>query len=399
MIELPERTRPLMDKLLGFMADHVHPAEPLYARQLDEGGRWRVPPVMEELKAKARAAGLWNLFLADPRDGAGLNNLEYAPLAEVMGRSPIAPEACNCSAPDVGNMEVLWHFGSEPQKTRWLRPLLDGRTRSAFCMTEPDVASSDATNVRTRIVRDGNDYIVNGRKWWITNAGHPDLDILIVMGKTDPDAPRHRQQSQILVPRKTPGVTLVRLLPLFGFDDAPHGHGELKFENVRVPAANLIAGEGRGFEIAQSRLGPGRIHHCMRMIGSAERALAAMTVRARSRVAFGKPLAEQGALRELIARSRIEIEQARLLVLKTAAMMDRVGNKAARAEIAMIKVAVPDMAQRVLDRAMQVHGAGGFTDDFGLSYAWAWARALRMADGPDAVHLESVAKLELGKNG
>ncbi|MBM3502805.1 MAG: acyl-CoA dehydrogenase [Alphaproteobacteria bacterium] len=398
VVEQPERTRALMPKLMAFMADHVYPSEALYAEQLARA-RWQVPAVMEDLKQKARAAGLWNLFLADDESGAGLTNLEYAPLAEVMGRSAIAPEVFNCSAPDVGNMEVLFHFGSPEQKRQWLTPLLDGRIRSAFCMTEPDVASSDATNVRTRIVRDGDHYVINGRKWWITNAGHPRCDILIVMGKTNPDAPRHQQQSQILVPRGTSGVKLVRTLPLFGFDDAPHGHGEFVFENVRVPASNLIAGEGRGFEIAQSRLGPGRIHHCMRLIGSAERALEAMVVRARSRVAFGKPLAEQGALRELIARSRIEIEQARLLVLKTAYLMDQVGSKAARAEIAMIKVAVPMMAQAVLDRAMQVHGAGGFTDDFGLSYAWAWARALRMADGPDAVHLEAVAKLELKKNG
>jgi len=394
--ELTERASAYLPRLEAFMADEIYPAEDVYARQLDELGRRDVPPVMEELKAKARKAGLWNLFLPDETLGAGLHNLDYAPLCEVMGRSPIAPEVFNCNAPDTGNMELLWKYGSPAQKEQWLKPLLAGDIRSAFCMTEPDVASSDATNVRSTIKRDGDHYIVNGRKWWTTNAGHPDCRILIFMGKTDPNAPTHQQQSQILIPMDTPGVEIVRRLPLFGFDDAPHGHCEMLFTDVRVPVENLILGEGRGFEIAQGRLGPGRIHHCMRQIGAAERALELMCRRMRARSAFGKSLADQGTLRDEVAQSRMEIEQARLLVLKAAWMMDKVGAKGARAEIAMIKVVVPNMAARVIDRAMQVHGAGGFSD-FGLAYQWAWARALRMADGPDAVHAETVAKMELRK--
>ena len=396
VVEHPEKTKKLLPRLTAFMDEHVYPAEAVYAAQLDEE-RWREPPVMAELKAKAKKAGLWNLFLPDDELALGLTNLEYAPLCEVMGRVPFAPEVFNCNAPDTGNMELLWKYGDDAQKKQWLTPLLEGEIRSAYCMTEPDVASSDATNVETSIRRDGDDYVINGRKWWITNAAHPDCAIFIVMGKTDPDAPRHQQQSQILVPRDTPGVTVVRKLHLFGFDDAPHGHCEVTFENARVPAANLILGEGRGFEIAQGRLGPGRIHHCMRQIGVAERTLETMCRRVSSRVAFGKPLAEQGFIRQQIAQCRIEIEQSRLLVLKTAWMIDQVGAKAARAEIAMIKVAVPMMTQNILDRAMQVHGAGGFSEDYGLAYAWAWARALRMADGPDEVHAEGIAKMELRK--
>jgi acyl-CoA dehydrogenase len=396
VFEYPEKIKKLLPKLHAFMDEHIYPAESVYAAQLVEE-RWRVPPIMEELKEKAQVAGLWNLFLPNEELAMGLTNLEYAPLCEVMGRVPFAPEVFNCNAPDTGNMELLDNYADEAQKVAWLTPLLEGKIRSAFCMTEPDVASSDATNVETSITQDGDEYVINGRKWWITNAAHPDCTIFIVMGKTDPTAPRHKQQSQILVPRDTAGVTIVRKLSLFGFDDAPHGHCEVTFDNVRVPATNLILGEGRGFEIAQGRLGPGRIHHCMRQIGVAERALETMCRRVRTRVAFGKPLAEQGALRQQIAQSRIEIEQARLLVLKTAWMIDEVGAKEARNEIGMIKVAVPVMTQNILDRAMQVHGAGGFSEDYGLSYAWAWARGLRMADGPDEVHAEGIAKRELRK--
>ena len=383
-------------RLGAFMDAVVYPNERVFYEQHAAGDdHWALPPVMEEMKDKARAAGLWNLFMPGEAHGAGLTNLEYAPLCEIMGRSPIAPEVFNCSAPDTGNMEVLARYGSEAQKARWLTPLLEGRIRSAFAMTEPAVASSDATNIESRIERDGGDYVINGRKWWITGAGDRRCEIYIFMGKTDPGAERHKQQSQILVPRDTPGVTLVRPLSVYGYDHAPHGHFEIDFENVRVPAENMILGEGRGFEIAQGRLGPGRIHHCMRLIGVAERSLEAICARAKERVAFGKPLAEQGVVMDIIARSRIEIEQARLLTLKAADTMDRLGNKAARAEIAMIKVVAPNMALDVIDRAVQVHGGGGVSGDFGLAYAWAHARTLRLADGPDEVHRAAVAKGEL----
>ena len=383
-------------RLGAFMDEVVYPNERTFFEQHEAGSdRWQVPPVMEEMKAKARAAGFWNLFLPDETYGAGLTNLEYAPLCEIMGRSAIAPEVFNCNAPDTGNMEVLARYGTEAQKEEWLIPLLEGNIRSAFAMTEPDVASSDATNIRARIERDGDDYVINGRKWWITGAGDRRCKIFIFMGKTDPDAPRHQQQSMILVPRDAPGVTLVRPLTAYGYDDAPYGHFEIDFKDVRVPADNLLLGEGCGFEIAQGRLGPGRIHHCMRLIGVAERSLEAMCARAKSRVAFGKPLAEQGVVMDAIARSRIEIEQARLFTLKTAYMMDTVGNKAARAEIAMIKVVAPNMALDVIDRAVQVHGGGGVSGDFGLAYAWAHSRTLRLVDGPDEVHRAAIAKQEL----
>ncbi len=388
--------RAMRDALAAFVDEHVRPAEEEYFGFLAAApSRWTVPPVIEELKARARAAGLWNLFLPDSEHGPGFGNFEYAPLAEIMGRSPLAAEACNCSAPDTGNMEVLVRYGTPGQKERWLRPLLAGEIRSAFAMTEPDVASSDATNIRATIEADGGDYVLNGRKWWISGAMDPRCRVLIFMGRSNPQAERHRQQSMILVPLDTPGVRIVRPLTVFGYDDAPHGHAEILFENVRVPRENLLLGEGRGFEIAQGRLGPGRIHHCMRLIGLAERSLESLVARARGRVAFGKPLAEQGTVREAIARSRIEIEQARLLTLAAAARMDRSGNKAARREIAMIKVAAPAMALAVIDRAIQVHGAAGVSADTGLAAAWATARTLRIADGPDAVHLESIARLEL----
>ena len=390
------KTEELRRRVLDFMDEVVYPAEPVYAEQLAAAAdRWQSPPVMDELKARARAAGLWNLFLPDSDLGAGLTNLEYAPLCEILGRSPIAPEACNCSAPDTGNMELLARYGTEAQKRRWLEPLLDGAIRSAYAMTEPEVASSDATNISARIERDGGGYVVNARKWWASGAGDRRCALFILMGKTDPAAPRHRQQSMILIPADAPGVTLVRPLTVFGYDDAPHGHFEVTFEDVRAPAENLVLGEGRGFEIAQGRLGPGRIHHCMRLIGLAERALEAMCARARTRVAFGRPLAEQGVVMEAIADSRIQIEQARLLTLNAAHRMDAVGNKAARAEIAMIKVAAPNMALDVIDRAIQLHGGAGICEDFGLSAAWAHARTLRLADGPDEVHRRAVARLEL----
>ncbi|MEX1267018.1 MAG: acyl-CoA dehydrogenase family protein, partial [Woeseia sp.] len=380
------RVRELQARVTDFMQQHVYPSEHLYYESLDDGpSRWQVPPVMEELKGRAREAGLWNLFLPDSDLGAGLTNLEYAPLAEIMGRSPIASEAFNCSAPDTGNMEVLVRYGTDAQKAEWLEPLLQGEIRSAFAMTEPDVASSDATNIEASIVRDGNDYVINGRKWWTSGAMDPRCRILIFMGKTDPGAERHQQQSMILVPMATPGVEIVRPLTVYGYDDAPHGHAEMRFRDVRVPVSNLLLGEGRGFEIAQGRLGPGRIHHCMRLIGMAERALESLCARADDRVAFGRPLAEQGVVREAIADSRIDIDQARLLTLKAADMMDKAGNKVARAEIAMIKVVAPSMALRVLDRAIQVHGGGGVCGDFGLAAAWAGARTLRFADGPDEV--------------
>ncbi len=384
-------------KLLVFMDDHVYPNETTYIEQLEAGDRWQTPAIMEELKAKARNAGLWNLFLPEAEYGPGLTNLEYAPLCEIMGRSPIGPEVFNCAAPDTGNMEVLVRYGSDAQKEKWLKPLLAGEIRSAFAMTEPDVASSDATNIQSRIERDGGDYLLNGRKWWTSGAGDNACEIFIFMGKTDPEAEKYKQQSQILVPRDTPGVTLVRPLKVFGYDHAPHGHFEVDFKDVRVPAENMILGEGRGFEIAQGRLGPGRIHHCMRLIGVAERSLEAMCARARNRVAFGKTLAEQGVVIDAIARSRMEIEQARLLTLKAAWMMDKAGNKVARSEIAMIKVVAPQMALDVIDRAIQVHGGGGVAEDFGLAYAWAKTRSLRLADGPDEVHRTTVAKLELKK--
>ena len=382
----------------SFMRSHIYPAESAYFEFVNAAdNRWTIPPLMEDLKNIAKDEGLWNLFLPDSEYGAGLSNLEYAPLAEIMGRSLIAPEVFNCSAPDTGNMEVLVRYGSDAQKKEWLEPLLRGEIRSAFAMTEPDVASSDATNIQSSIQKDGDTYVLNGRKWWTSGAMDPRCKILIFMGKTNPDAARHVQQSMILVPMESEGVTIVRPLTVYGFDDAPHGHAEMRFENVRVPAANLLLGEGRGFEIAQGRLGPGRIHHCMRLIGLAERSLDSMCARADDRVAFGKKLSEQGVVREAIANSRIEIDQARLLTLRAADLMDKVGNKAARAEIAMIKVVAPSMALRVIDRAVQVHGGAGVSEDFGLAAAWAGARTLRLADGPDEVHRVSVAKLELGR--
>ena len=392
-----EKVEALRQRLVAFMDEHVYPNEPVFERWLAEArDRWSAPPpLLEELKEKARAQGLWNLFLPDPAWGAGLTNLEYAPLCEIMGRSLIAPEIFNCSAPDTGNMELLARYGSEEQKRQWLVPLLEGRIRSAFAMTEPDVASSDATNIRLEIRRDGDAYVLNGRKWWITGAPDPRCRILIVMGRTNPDAPRHQQHSMILVPRDTPGVTIVRPLTVFGYDDAPHGHAEIEFRDVRVPAANLILGEGRGFEIAQGRLGPGRIHHCMRLIGKAERALDLMCKRVKERVAFGSPIAEQTVTLERIAESRIDIEQARLLVLKAAWMMDTVGNKVARKEIAMIKVAAPAMALRVIDRAIQAFGAAGLSADFPLAAFYADSRTLRFADGPDEVHRNQIGRLEL----
>ena len=396
--EYSDKVEALRGRLMAFMDEFVYPNEETYRREIDEAeDRWALPPILEALKAEARAAGLWNLFLPDSARGAGLSNLEYAPLCEIMGRAPMAAEVFNCSAPDTGNMEVLERYGSEAQKAEWLEPLLAGEIRSAFAMTEPGVASSDATNIEARIERDGGDYVINGHKWWISGAGGRNCEILIFMGKTDPSAERHRQQSMILVPMDTTGVTLVRQLTVFGYDHAPEGHWEMTFENVRVPASNLLFGEGRGFEIAQGRLGPGRIHHCMRLIGVAERSLEAMCERVLGRVAFGKPLAEQGVVREAIADSRIDIEQARLLTLMTADRMDKLGNKAARAEISMIKVMAPNMALAVIDRAMQAHGAAGVSPDFGLAYAWANSRTLRFADGPDAVHRRAVARLELRK--
>jgi acyl-CoA dehydrogenase len=395
ILEYSAKVKELQQRLEAFMDECVYPNEKNYFEQLRTGERWKLPEITLELKAKARAAGLWNLFLPDSEYGAGLTNVEYAPLCEIMGRSVIAPEVFNCSAPDTGNMEVLLRFGSAEQKERWLKPLLAGEIRSCFAMTEPEVASSDATNIRASIVRQGDEYVLNGRKWWISGAGDPRCQICIFMGRTNPAAPIHQQQSMILVPMDAPGLTVERLLTAFGYDDAPHGHAEILFQNVRVPAANLLLGEGRGFEIAQARLGPGRVHHCMRLIGLAERSLEAMCRRVQTRIAFGKPLAEQGTIRAEIANSRMEIEQARLLTLKAAYMMDTVGNKAARAEIAMIKVVAPNMALRVIDRAIQAHGAAGVSGDFMLAYAWAMARTLRLADGPDEVHRATIAKLEL----
>ncbi len=392
IFEHSERTRELAQRLGAFMDEHVFPNEPVFASQRDQGDRWQPVPIIEELKDKAKAAGLWNLFLPDSEHGAGLNNLEYAPLCEIMGRSLIASEIFNCSAPDTGNMEVLVRYGTPEHKARWLEPLLRGEIRSCFAMTEPAVASSDATNIESRIVRDGDSYVLNGRKWWTSGAMDPRTKICIFMGKTDPDAARHLQQSMILVPMDTPGLTIKRALPVFGYDDAPHGHAEVIFDNVRVPASYLLLGEGRGFEIAQGRLGPGRIHHCMRLIGCAERALDMMIRRAKRRVAFGRTLAQMGTVRRDIADCRMEIDQARLLTLAAAHAMDTVGNKVARKEIAMIKVVAPNMALRVIDRAIQVHGGAGVSDDFGLAYMWAMSRTLRLADGPDEVHRMVVAR-------
>ncbi|WMM89252.1 acyl-CoA dehydrogenase [Heyndrickxia coagulans] len=391
------KVKALISKLERFMEENVYPGEKIFEEQLNaQETRWAaVPPIMEELKAKAKQEGLWNLFLPDNEYGAGLSNLEYAPLCEIMGRSIIAPEVFNCNAPDTGNMEVLARYGSDEQKEKWLKPLLNGEIRSCFSMTEPDTASSDATNISCSIVRDGDEYIVNGRKWWSSGAGDPRCKIAIVMGKTNPDAPRHEQQSMILVPLDTPGVKIERMLPVFGYDDAPHGHAEITYENVRVPAENIIWGEGKGFAIAQGRLGPGRIHHCMRLIGAAERALELLCKRIQNRAPFGKPLAEQGVIRQWVAESRIEIEQARLLTLKAAYRMDTVGNKVARKEIAMIKAVAPRMALNVIDRTIQAFGAAGVSDDFPLARLWANARTLRLADGPDEVHLDQIARLEI----
>jgi acyl-CoA dehydrogenase len=398
-----ERTEELRERLLSFMDTHVYPAEKVFTEQVAEaaaaGRPWERPPIIDELKAEARSRGLWNLFLTHHPQGAGLTNLQYAPLAEITGHSPaLAPEALNCAAPDTGNMELLAEFGSEEQQQAWLRPLLDGEIRSAFCMTEPDVASSDATNIATRIERDGDEYVINGRKWWSSGAMDPRCKILIVMGKSDPGAERHRQQSMILVPRETPGVNVKRGMHVFGYTDGPHGgHAEVEFRDVRVPSANLIAGEGDGFAIAQARLGPGRIHHCMRQIGAAERALELMCRRAIQRSAFGGPLADQGVIQDWIAESRVRIESARLLVLKTAWLMDTVGNKGAHTEIQAIKIATPAMTEWVLDKAIQTHGAGGISQDFPLAHLWASARTLRFADGPDEVHKRSLARRELKK--
>jgi acyl-CoA dehydrogenase len=396
MLQFSDRTNELLERLNTFMDANFYPNEEEIEAQIAEGDRWAHPPLMEKLKEKARSEGLWNLFLPESEHGAGLSNFEYAPLCEVMGRSEHAPEIFNCSAPDTGNMEVLARYGTEAQKDQWLAPLLAGEIRSAFAMTEPEVASSDATNIECRIERTGDEYAINGRKWWTSGAMSPRCKILIVMGKTDPGNPdRHKQQSMVLVPRDTPGVEVVRHLPVFGFDDAPHGHAEVIFKDVRVPADNMLLGEGRGFEIAQGRLGPGRIHHCMRLIGLAERALEKMCKRVKSRVTFGRPISEQTVTQERIAESRIAIDQARLLVLHAAWRMDSVGNKEARKDIAMIKVATPLMACKVIDWAIQAHGGGGVTSDFGLADAYANARTLRLADGPDEVHRNQIAKLEL----
>jgi acyl-CoA dehydrogenase len=383
---------------MGFMREEVYPAEARYRAEVAEGPRWKVIPVVEELKARARAEGLWNLFLPESEHGAGLTNLEYAPLAEEMGKVLFASEVFNCSAPDTGNMEVLARYGTDAQKKQWLEPLLRGEIRSGFAMTEPAVASSDATNIEATIARDGDHYLLRGRKWWTSGAGDPRCKVLIFMGKTDPKHPdRHLQQSMILVPMETPGVTVERMLPVLGYDDAPHGHGEISFDNARVPVENILLGEGRGFEIAQGRLGPGRIHHCMRLIGLAERALHAMCVRLKSRVAFGRPIADQSVWRQRIADARVSIEQSRLLVLNAAWKMDVAGNKDARAEIAMIKIAVPAMACRVIDDAIQAFGAAGLCEDHGLAFAYSAARMLRIADGPDEVHRDQLARMELAR--
>ncbi|KAA0548163.1 acyl-CoA dehydrogenase [Bacillus sp. BGMRC 2118] len=394
-----EKVIMLQEKLTSFMEEHVYPNERLYEEQLNnQSSRWnQIPPIMEELKEKAKKEGLWNLFLPEHENGAGLSNLEYAPLCEIMGRSLIGPEIFNCNAPDTGNMEVLARYGTEEQRHKWLLPLLNGEIRSCFSMTEPDVASSDATNIEASIIPEGDEYVINGRKWWSSGAGDPRCKIAIVMGKSNPHAPKHEQQSMILVPLDTPGVKIERLLPVFGYDHAPHGHAEITFQEVRVPKENMIWGEGKGFAIAQGRLGPGRIHHCMRLIGTAERALEQLCKRVQKREAFGKRLSEQGVVQDWIARSRIEIEQARLLTLKAAYMMDTAGNKEAKTEIAMIKVVAPTMALSVIDRAIQALGAAGVSDDFTLAANWANARTLRLADGPDEVHKAQLAKLELRK--
>src|SRR5215469_5220609 len=394
--EFSPKSQDFQRRLVAFMDEHIYPNEARFHHEIEQN-RWQPTRIMEELKPKARAAGLWNMFLPHSELGAGLNNLDYAPLCEIMGRSHMAPEVFNCSAPDTGNMEVLERYGTREQQDRWLKPLLAGEIRSCFAMTEPAVASSDATNIQASIRREGDQYVINGRKWWSSGAGDPRCKIAIFMGKTDPTARRHQQQSMVLVPMDAPGVKVERLLTVFGYDHAPHGHGEVNFENVRIPVSNMLLGEGRGFEIAQGRLGPGRIHHCMRCIGVAERALETMCQRVKARVAFGKPLAEQGTLRADIAQSRMEIEQARLLTLKAAYMMDTVGNKEARAEIAMIKVVAPIVALRMLDRAIQAHGGAGVSQDTFLAAAWANVRSLRLADGPDEVHVESIAKWELQK--
>ena len=396
--EYSDKVKDLQRRVQAFMDAHVYPSEATFVRQIAEGDRWQPTQVVEDLKVKARAEGLWNLFLPESEYGAGLTNLEYAPLAEIMGRSPMASEVFNCSAPDTGNMEVLVRYGSPDQKKQWLEPLLDGKIRSAFAMTEPAVASSDATNIQSSIRRDGDTYVINGRKWWTSGAGDPRCRILIFMGKTAPDSPdRYRQQSMVLVPMDAPGVKVERMLSVFGYDDAPHGHAEVSFDNVRVPVASILLGEGRGFEIAQGRLGPGRIHHCMRTIGIAERALEAMCKRLMSREAFGKPIARHNVWQERVANARIELEQCRLLTLKAAYMMDTVGNQVARAEIAMIKVAAPNMALRIIDNAIQAFGAAGVSQDFPIAYAWSAIRTLRLADGPDEVHRNQVAKLEFQK--
>jgi acyl-CoA dehydrogenase len=393
-----DKVKELQQKLTKFMEDYVYPNEKLYYEQIDPQDRFgKVPPIMEELKQKAKDNGLWNLFLPESELGAGLTNLEYAPLCEIMGRSSIAPEVFNCAAPDTGNMEVLVRYGKEEHKEKWLKPLLNGEIRSCFSMTEPDVASSDATNIEASIIRDGDEYVINGTKWWSSGAGDPRCKIAIVMGKNDPNAPKHEQQSMILVPLDTPGVTIKRVLPVFGYDHAPHGHAEIEYNNVRVPASNMLWGEGKGFAIAQGRLGPGRIHHCMRTIGAAERALELLCKRVQEREAFGKKLAQQGVIQEWIADSRIEIEQARLLTLKAADMMDKVGNKEAKAEIAMIKVVAPNMALKVIDRAIQAFGAAGVSEDTPLAASWANIRTLRLADGPDEVHRRAIARYELKK--
>ncbi len=397
IFEHSDKVKDLQARLTAFMDEHIYPNEETFRNQINEGDRWTHPQILEDLKPKAREAGLWNLFLPHSDLGAGLNNLEYAPLCEIMGRAPMAPEVFNCAAPDTGNMEVLVRYGNDDVKQTWLTPLLNGEIRSCFSMTEPSVASSDATNIQSSIVRDGDEYVLNGEKWWSSGAGDHRCKVSIFMGKTDPNAAKHKQQSMIVVPLDLPGIKIERMLSVFGYDHAPHGHGQITFKNVRVPASNLLLGEGRGFEIAQGRLGPGRIHHCMRSIGIAERALELMCKRAKSRVAFGKTLTEHGALRKDIADSRMEIDQLRLLVLNAAYMMDTVGNKVARQEIAQIKVLAPNMALRVIDRALQAHGAMGVCQDTFLASAWASQRTLRLADGPDEVHRETIAKLELRK--